>query len=171
MLLNGRLNRFFNEITARHRTVPCPFVCGCESGQRNSSSQLSAENYSDLQSYEVELTQYKGKEEYQTQSLGVSQLFQNGKYYYYVDEFGFFALDKQTKKQTVLSEEYLSSMYVFADKIYFNKIGEIIVFDTKTHKFEEKSYKERALKKVCLSFMKNTPFSVPFIFEAFRGFH
>lgn len=124
-------------------------LCGCESTtvvsllQNNSTGNTSTSNSSLIHSdQEVKLIQYKGKEDYQFHSLGPSLLFQNEKYYYYSDEFGFFAIDKQTKEQVFFSKELMLGMCVFEDKIYFPKNGEVVVFDTKTHEFEEKSYKE-----------------------------
>ena len=123
-------------------------LCSCNEQELHSSQignldSVIAGNSSLNESVEeTVLVRYKAKKNYSSKSLGSSSLFQNKKYYYYSDEFGFFAIDKQTKEQIVFTEEYLSSMCVFGDKLYFDQIGEVLIFDTKTHEFEEKSYKE-----------------------------
>ena len=123
-------------------------LCSCNEQELHSSQignldSVIAGNSSLNESVEETVfVRYKAKENYSSISLGASMLYQNEKYYYYSDEFGFFAIDKRTKEQSVLSEKLLLSMCVFEDKIYFPENGGVVVFDTNTHKFEEKSYKE-----------------------------
>jgi len=132
-------------------------LCGCQFNPEQTVS-LSRPNLNDLpggtisspqpsqsgESVDVDavVEKYVARDSYDNISLGHKNLHQNEKYYYYSDEFGFFAIDKQTKAQTFFSEELMLGMCVFKDKLYFHQIGEVVVFDTNTHKFEEKSYKE-----------------------------
>ena len=132
-------------------------LCGCQFDPEQTVS-LSRPNLNDLpggivsspkpnQSDEsvdddAVVEKYVARDSYDNISLGYKNLHQNEKYYYYSDEFGFFAVDKQTKEQIAFSEKLMLGMCVFQDKIYFPQIGKVVVFDTNTHKFEEKSYKE-----------------------------
>lgn len=121
--------------------------CGCQIDVQLDDDFLSqfGSDASIVSEYtsEYEVTQYKGKDNYQNISTGAKELVQNEKYYYYCNEYGFFAVDKQSKEHILLSEEHTISFIAYEDMIYFGGYGgDVTVFDTKTHKFETKSYEK-----------------------------
>ena len=93
----------------------------------------------------AEVTQYRGKNEYNDISLGMTELVQDDNFYYYTDynsdKFGFLKKDKKSGKITVVSEEYLGDMHEYGNHIYFEHIGgNIVIFDKEKQKLETKSY-------------------------------
>lgn len=93
----------------------------------------------------AEVTQYKGKNEYNDISLGMTELVQDDNFYYYTDynsdKFGFLKKDKKSGKITVISEEYFGNMYEYSKYIYFEHVdGDMYVFDREKQKLETKSY-------------------------------
>lgn len=124
--------------------------CGCSSSDIDNDllEQLGSDVsiVSVISTEEYIVTPYKAKDNYQNVSAGFSYLFQNEKHYYYCSETGFFAVDKQSKKQTLLSDDFgiVSNPYVYDNLIYFTVIhnGTIVVFDTTTHIFSTLSIYE-----------------------------
>ena len=121
--------------------------CGCQVDVQLDDDFLSkfGSNASVISEYtdEYEVTQYKGKDDYQNISTGHDMLVQNEKYYYYQGECGFFTVDKKSSNHILLSENLgiANDFSVFGDIIYFETYNhDIVLFDTNTHKFETKKY-------------------------------